>query len=297
MDAGALVVIQADIAVDAPAVGQVNVVAFVQLEGPIDQRGVLGEELHTDTPTSEGGIHSQINPLFLACVEVLQQKLRLAIADVSIQVYLEGFLVLFGVADDLGQEAQAIIAMFQIQADRVEREAVGTHTINICLAVDALFGRSIKVHIKTVERDSLHSTEVVGNRVIVAGLGFQADAWKEGFQFFLNHGACGPLLIGTGGEGIELRHQGFHIATSFEVHVQVTGTHIGTGGVGRSGKARIQVFGLERFLGSLDVCVRQRGIHLVFLQEVAHEGHIQMMRSRERHFHQPHRVPVELGNL
>ena len=126
---------------------------------------------------------------------------------------------------------------------------------------------------------------------------FQADGRKEGFQLFLVDSFRSPLLTGTVGKGIQLLKNVFHIAPSFEIHIEVSRTHIGTGGIHRSSEAHKEVLGLEIAFRSTDRSIGHRGIDHVFLLQIAHKRHFELMRGRERCLHELHHLPVELGYL
>ena len=129
MNTRSLLIIQADIAVDASPVRQIDVVPLVQLERTIDKRRVFGEQLHTDTPAAKSGIHPQIDSLFLLCIEVLDQHLCPSVADIAIEVYFECFLIGFGRTDDSREEIQSVCTMLQVDADGVHRQAIRPYMI------------------------------------------------------------------------------------------------------------------------------------------------------------------------
>ena len=119
MDAGALLIEQADIAKNASTVGQVDVVPLIQLERAVYQGRIFREQLHANAPASEGRIQAQIDAFLLLFVEVLQENLRLSITDISVQIYFERFLFWLRGADDFSQEIQSVGTMLQVDAEGV----------------------------------------------------------------------------------------------------------------------------------------------------------------------------------
>ena len=292
-----MLVEQVDISVDASPICQVDVVPFVQLERTVHQCRIFGEELHADASSSEGCIQAQIDALFFLGIEVLQEHLRLSIADGSIQIDFEGFLFGLGRTDDSGKEVQPVRSMFQVETEGIDGQAIGHYIIKVGFAIDSFIGRSVKIHQELVERDALRHAQVVSYRIVLARCGPQANTRKEGFQLFLIDGLRCPLLTGTSGKGIHLLEDIFHIALSFEMHVQVSGTHVSPGRIHRSREAHKEVLGLESAFRGTDIGMGHRSIDHVFLLHIAHERHIKLMRGGERHFHELHHLPIELGHL
>ena len=229
MDACALVIVQTDISIDASSVCQVNIIPRIQLERTIHQNWIFREKFHADTPSSERRIQAHIHSFFLTGIEILQQKLRLSVADISVQIHLKGFLIRLCRTDDFGEEIQPFVAMLQVNANRIHFQAIGAYMIKVSFAIDSFFGRCVKIHLKLVERNALHHAQIVADGIIMPRRSLETHPRQELSQFFLHDGLGCPLLAGTGSEGIQLTEHIFHIATPLEIHVQVTGTHISLG--------------------------------------------------------------------
>ena len=187
--------------------------------------------------------------------------------------------------------------MLQVKAEGVNRQAIGGDMIEISFTIDAFFGRSIQIHGQFVKREALHHAQVVTNRIILTRPGFQANARKQGFQLFLINRFRSPLLSGTGSKRIDLLKNRFYITPTFEVHVKVTGTHVSLSGIHRSRETHKEILGLEIAFRRTDLGIGHRGIDHVFLLQVAHERHFELMRSQERCIHELHHLPIKFRYL
>ena len=143
----------------------------------------------------------------------------------------------------------------------------------------------------------MNHAQVVSNRIVLTRLGFQTNARKQGFQFFLVNGFRGPLLSGTGGKRIDLLKNCFYITPTFEVYVKVTSSHVSPSEIHRSSEAHKEVLGLEIAFRRTDPSIGHRSIDHVFLLQVAHERHFKLVRSQERHIHELHHLPIKLRHL
>ena len=156
-DARSLFVHQTDISIDTAPVGQIDVVPFVELERAVDQYRFFRKETHADASPSESRVHTHINALFLAGIEVLQEELGLSVADVSVQIHLERLLIGLRIADDFREEFQSVFQVLQVEGDGVYRQAIGGHAIDIGIAIDAGFGRGVQIHVQAVIRHAVHA--------------------------------------------------------------------------------------------------------------------------------------------
>ena len=156
MNTGTLIVIQTNIPIDAPPVCQIKIIPFIQVERTINKNRIFREELHANPSSSECRIGSQIHSLFLPCIEVLEEQLRLSITYITVQIHFKGFLVRLGRTDDFGQEIQSVIPMLQVNTNSIDQQTIGTHMIKIGFTVYPFLRRSIEVETQLIERNALH---------------------------------------------------------------------------------------------------------------------------------------------
>ena len=295
-DSGALFVHQTDIPEYTAPIGQVDVVPFVELERVVGQYRFFREEAHADASPSEGRVHTHVDALFLAGIEVLQEELCFPVADVSVQVHFERFLVGLRIADDFRKEFQPVFQMLQVEGDGVYRQTVGGHAIDIGIAIDAGFGRGVQVHVQLVIRHAVHAQDGADG-IVIAGSDLQADGRQELLQFLLLDGAGGPLLACPCGKGIQPGEDVLHISLSFEVHVEVARLGVCGSGVGRGSESYMEILGLEGLLRSLDGRIRERSVDFIFLDQVGQERNFELMRGGNRLFGHLQALPVQFRHL